>query len=226
MKGMATVRLLRELERHTGRRIWELFDLIGEEKAGGLSMTMFVRASHLPVALCRAPTPQALPRSGHQHRRPAGGGAGPAEAGHGCVRPHLQGEAGPLAPPCCSCGCRGACLWAQECLPSWRPLAGHARPRLLPSLPRLPGAGPQGVLARGGLQGQQGGELDGGGRRSRGTRACHACCGAKPPGHAWARQPLRTSSANSPGPHPRHSSQSFYRTFQNKTSHVRAVVVG
>lgn len=30
MKGMATVRLLRELERHTGRRIWELFDLIGE----------------------------------------------------------------------------------------------------------------------------------------------------------------------------------------------------
>lgn len=30
MKGMATVRLLKELERHTGRRIHELFDLIGE----------------------------------------------------------------------------------------------------------------------------------------------------------------------------------------------------
>ena len=30
MKGMATVRHLRELERHTGRRIHELFDLIGE----------------------------------------------------------------------------------------------------------------------------------------------------------------------------------------------------
>ena len=30
MKGMATVRLLRELERHTGKRVWELFDLIGE----------------------------------------------------------------------------------------------------------------------------------------------------------------------------------------------------
>lgn len=27
---MATVRLLRELERHTGKRIWELFDLIGK----------------------------------------------------------------------------------------------------------------------------------------------------------------------------------------------------
>lgn len=27
---MATVRLLKELERHTGRRIHELFDLIGE----------------------------------------------------------------------------------------------------------------------------------------------------------------------------------------------------
>lgn len=30
MKGMATVRLLKELERHTGRRIHELFDLVGE----------------------------------------------------------------------------------------------------------------------------------------------------------------------------------------------------
>ena len=29
MKGMATVRLLREMERHTGKRIHELFDLIG-----------------------------------------------------------------------------------------------------------------------------------------------------------------------------------------------------
>ena len=29
MKGMATVRLLRELERHTGKAVWELFDLIG-----------------------------------------------------------------------------------------------------------------------------------------------------------------------------------------------------
>lgn len=27
---MATVRLLKELERHTGRRIHELFDLVGE----------------------------------------------------------------------------------------------------------------------------------------------------------------------------------------------------
>lgn len=29
MKGLATVRLLRELERHTGKRIYEMFDLIG-----------------------------------------------------------------------------------------------------------------------------------------------------------------------------------------------------
>lgn len=36
MKGMATVRLLRQLERHTGRRIHELFDLIGAgRRAGG-----------------------------------------------------------------------------------------------------------------------------------------------------------------------------------------------
>lgn len=34
MKGMATVRLLRELERHTGKRIWELFDLIGKTPLG------------------------------------------------------------------------------------------------------------------------------------------------------------------------------------------------
>lgn len=34
MKGMATVRLLRELERHTGKRVWELFDLIGEGGQG------------------------------------------------------------------------------------------------------------------------------------------------------------------------------------------------
>ncbi|PRW58490.1 phospholipase A I isoform X1 isoform A [Chlorella sorokiniana] len=36
MKGMATVRLLRELERHTGKRIWELFDLIVGTSTGGL----------------------------------------------------------------------------------------------------------------------------------------------------------------------------------------------
>lgn len=36
MKGMATVRLLKELERHTGRRIHELFDLIVGTSTGGL----------------------------------------------------------------------------------------------------------------------------------------------------------------------------------------------
>ena len=32
MKGMAAVQLLRELERHSGKRIHELFDLIGEQQ--------------------------------------------------------------------------------------------------------------------------------------------------------------------------------------------------
>ncbi|KAL4431288.1 hypothetical protein ABPG75_006544 [Micractinium tetrahymenae] len=36
MKGMATVRLLRELERHTGKRIHELFDLVVGTSTGGL----------------------------------------------------------------------------------------------------------------------------------------------------------------------------------------------
>jgi patatin-like phospholipase/acyl hydrolase len=36
MKGLATVRLLAELERHTGKRIHEMFDLIGGvERVGG-----------------------------------------------------------------------------------------------------------------------------------------------------------------------------------------------
>lgn len=34
MKGMATVRLLRELERHTGKPVSELFDLIGARGGG------------------------------------------------------------------------------------------------------------------------------------------------------------------------------------------------
>ncbi|EFN59236.1 hypothetical protein CHLNCDRAFT_138222 [Chlorella variabilis] len=36
MKGLATVRLLRELERHTGKRIYEMFDLIVGTSTGGL----------------------------------------------------------------------------------------------------------------------------------------------------------------------------------------------
>lgn len=36
MKGLATVRLLAELERHTGKRIHEMFDLIGGvDRVGG-----------------------------------------------------------------------------------------------------------------------------------------------------------------------------------------------
>ena len=36
MKGMAAVQLLRELERHSGKRIHELFDLIGEQQQGSV----------------------------------------------------------------------------------------------------------------------------------------------------------------------------------------------
>lgn len=39
MKGMATVRLLRELERHTGRRTHELFDLIGAPAPCGCAVS-------------------------------------------------------------------------------------------------------------------------------------------------------------------------------------------
>jgi patatin-like phospholipase/acyl hydrolase len=40
MKGMATVRLLRELERHSGRRIPDMFDLIGGAAAGWLGLRL------------------------------------------------------------------------------------------------------------------------------------------------------------------------------------------
>lgn len=88
MKGMATVRLLRELERHTGKRIWELFDLIGKDiyrlkrrAAVAGSCSSHPDWAYHPARNC----------SGHQHRRPAGSGAGPAQVGHGRLRPHLQG---------------------------------------------------------------------------------------------------------------------------------------
>ena len=65
MKGMATVQLLKQLELHTGRRVYELFDLIGApllKSAACLAQPCLAMLLPLrPPTACRL-APRASPR--------------------------------------------------------------------------------------------------------------------------------------------------------------------
>lgn len=129
----------------------------------------------------------------------------------------------------CVCRCNGQGVVARACAPAQRPPAARAVPRLpSPCSPaagptaspaRAPlahllccaaaGAGAQGVLARGGLQGRQGGGLDGGARRAARTCArvavgvrCSPHCASAASAGTFGPWPTQPPPLNCPPPSP------------------------